>query len=134
MWTCPKCGRSFKRAKQPHSCQTVPLAKHFLNKEKAKEIYNFLTKEIKEKIGDFQIISLPCCIHFFGCYDFLAALPKKDGIEIRFALNRQLKSPGFLTGVWLSGKKYKNCLKIGSRREVTKELIDWLRESYRLEG
>jgi len=78
MWTCPKCGRVFQKAKQPHSCSKFPLEQHFKNKDAAKEIFDHLVEEINNKIGTVRIISLPCCIHLFGKFDFLAALPKRQ--------------------------------------------------------
>jgi hypothetical protein len=132
MWTCPKCGRIFKKAKQPHSCKKVPLEKHFENKEKAKRIFNYLVEQITSKIGECKIISIPCCVHLFGKYDFLAALPKKDRLEIRFALDRKLDSPRLKQCVQMSTKVFKNCFEVNSEKEINNEFVGWLKESYHL--
>jgi len=132
MWICFKCRRVFKKANQPHSCNKVPLEKHFENKEKAKELFNFLVEQINSNIGKCKIISIPCCVHLFGKYDFLAALPKKDKLEIRFALNRKLNSSRLKQGVPMSAKVFKNCFDIFSKKEIDKKFIDWLKESYHL--
>ncbi|HHT9138993.1 MAG TPA: hypothetical protein ACFYEK_17335, partial [Candidatus Wunengus sp. YC60] len=86
MWTCPKCGRIFEKTEQPHSCHSIPLAQHFKHKEKAKELFDHLVQRVTHTIGPCKTISLPCCVHLFGIYDFLAALPKTDKLEIRIAL------------------------------------------------
>lgn len=130
MWNCSNCGRIFEKTNQPHSCQKVPLAQHFKNKEKAKELFNLLYKAINEKVGRCQIISLPCCIHLFGNYDFLAVLPKKEKLEIRFALDRKLDNPRLKQSVALSAHAVKNCIDISSVKEIDKELIKWLSEAY----
>jgi hypothetical protein len=132
MWKCPKCNRIFEKAKQPHSCKKISLEQHFKNKEKARELFDFLIKEIKSEIGECQIISLPCCVHLFGKYDFLAALPKKDKLEIRFSLNRVLDSPRLKQSVPVSSKYYKNCVDLFETAEIDEEIIKWLTESYRL--
>jgi len=132
MWICLKCGRIFDHKFQPHSCKKIPLEEHFGNKPRARELFDLLVKEADTKIGKCRIISLPCCIHLFGTYNFLAALPKKDRLEIRFALPRKLDSPRFRQGVPLSAKSYKNCLDISSQQEIDEELIKWLDESYHL--
>jgi hypothetical protein len=132
MWTCPKCGRIFTKAGQPHSCKKIPLEKHFENKEKAKELFDFLVEQINRKIGECKIISIPCCVHLFGKYDFLAALPKKDRLEIRFALDRKLDSPRLKQSVPMSAKIFKNCINLGSVKEINEELIKWLSEAYHL--
>ena len=132
MWTCPKCGRIFQRAKQPHSCRKVALESHFKGKEKAKEIFEHLVDQIEEKIGNCSVISIPCCTHLFGKYDFLAALPKKDRLEIRFALDRVIKSPRLKASTPLSKKYYKNCIDIRRKDEIDKELIGWVDKAYHL--
>lgn len=130
MWTCSKCGRIFEKANQPHSCQKVPVEFHFQNKQKAKELFDFLFKVINGEIGKCQIISLPCCVHLFGSHDFLAALPKKDRLEIRFALDRKLDSPRLMQSVPMSANVIKNCIDITTVEEIDKELIKWLSEAY----
>jgi hypothetical protein len=132
VWKCLKCDRIFEKANQPHSCHKVPLETHFKNKDKAKELFDCLVGRINSEIGKYQIISIPCCIHFFGKYDFLAVLPKRNGLEIRFALDRQLKSPRLTQSVPLSAKAVKNCLDIKTESEIDEEFIGWLSQSYHL--
>lgn len=132
MWTCPKCSRIFKTENQMHSCKKIPLEDHFKNKEKAKKIFDCLFKLINTKVGKCRIISLPCCVHLFGNYDFLAALPKKDKLEIRFSLNRILDSSRLKQSVPVSSKYYKNCTDISDTSEIDDELFKWLTESYLL--
>ena len=132
MWTCPNCGRIFKKAKQPHSCKKVSIESHFKNKSKAKELFDYLFESITTKVGKCKIVSLPCCVHLFGTYDFLAALPKKDKIEIRFALDRKIANPRLKVSVPLSSKTFKNCFDIYSKEEFDDEFMSWLKESYHL--
>ena len=134
MWTCPKCSRIFQKTNQPHSWQKVPLEKHFKNKEKARELFNYLAERINSKIGKCKIISIPCCVHLFGQYDFLAALPKKDRLEIRFALDRKLESPRLKQSVPLSSKTFKNCFDVTSKEEFDQEFMSWLKQSYYLKS
>jgi hypothetical protein len=132
MWACTKCGRIFKKEKQPHSCNKIPLKEHFKNKEKAEELFNDLVEQINNKIGKCKIISLPCCIHLFGKYDFLALLPKKEGLEVRFSLNKKITKPRIKQTVPLSTVNFKNCLQISSEGDIDKELLEWLEESFHL--
>lgn len=132
MWTCTKCKRVFKKEKQPHSCETLPLSKHFQKKEIAKDLFEILVDTINREVGLCKIISLPCCIHLYGIYDFLAALPKKDRLEIRFELNHVLNSPRLKQSIPLSSKNYKNCLDIHSKTDINEKLISWIKEAYYL--
>jgi hypothetical protein len=130
MWTCSNCGRIFGKAKQPHSCNRIPLEQHFKNKEKAEKLFNYLIKQIGDKIGKCQIIPIPCCIHLFGTYDFLAVIPKRDGLEIRFALNHKIDNPRIKQYVPISAKVYKNCIDIKDIKEINEELTKWIKEAY----
>ena len=132
MWTCPKCSRIFRTTNQPHSCRKVPVEKHFGGKVKAKKLFDALVKQINTTIGPCQIIFIPCCIHLFGKYDFLAALPKQDRLEIRIALNIKVSSPRLRTSVPLSAQVYKNCFDLFSPSEIDAEFMGWLKESYHL--
>ena len=130
MWTCPKCNRKFKRTKQQHSCKTIPLEQHFKNKEYAKSLYNYLIKKIKSEIGNYNVISLPCCIHLYGNYDFLAILPHRDSLEIRFAYENEIRSKRIVQTVSLSKKLTKNVIYIKKGSEIDTELLNWLKISY----
>lgn len=132
MWICLKCGRAFGKENQPHSCRSVSLESHFEGKEKAKQLFSFLLQRIEETIGKCRIISLPCCVHLFGTYDFLAVLPKKDRIEVRFALDHKLNTPRLKASVPMSSKVFKNCFDIGSKEEIGGDFMEWLNQSYHL--
>jgi hypothetical protein len=134
MWTCSRCERIFETTNQPHSCKRVPIVAHFKNKDKAKELFDYLVEQVNNKIGKCKVISIPCCIHLFGKYDFLAALPKKDGLEVRFALDRKLDSPRLKICVPMSAKVFKNCFDISSKEELDIEFIGWLKQSYYLKS
>jgi hypothetical protein len=132
MWKCANCGREFDKANQPHSCRTKPLEEHFKNKAKARVIFDRLVEMVTKDVGEVEIISIPCCIHLFGKYDFLAALPKKEGLEIRLALHRVLQSPRLKVSVPLSRRAYKHCIFLREEQELDQELAGWIREAYHL--
>ena len=81
MWTCSECGRVFRKAKQPHSCQKIPLDKHFRNKDKARDLFEYLETKVKNNIGKSKTTSLPCCIHLSGKYDFLDGVVVSNGCD-----------------------------------------------------
>lgn len=131
-WSCPQCSRVFNKTNQVHTCRKTPLEYHFRNKEVARDLFSILVDRINTNVGGCKIISLPCCVHLFGTYEFLAALPKKDRLEVRFALDRVLRSPRLKTSTPLSHKYFKNCIDIGSKEEIDTELVVWLNEAYHL--
>jgi hypothetical protein len=134
MWTCNKCGRIFAKISQPHSCQIIPLSDHFQNKSQTKVLFDHLLQRINAEIGKSKVISLPCCVHLYGKYDYLAALPKKDKLEIRFALDHKIENPRLKTCVQMSAKIFKNCFDINKIEQIDQELIQWIKQSYNLKN
>jgi hypothetical protein len=120
----------FQRTNQPHSCKKVSVASHFKNKEKAKELFGFLLQRIEKNLGKCKVVSLPCCIHLFGTHDFLAVLPKKDKMEIRFALDRKLATPRVKTSVPIARNAIKYCFDIDSKEQIDNQILGWIKESY----
>ncbi|KKP65427.1 MAG: hypothetical protein UR61_C0024G0002 [candidate division WS6 bacterium GW2011_GWE1_34_7] len=132
MWVCTQCDRIFKKVNQPHSCKSIPLEQHFKNKDLAKSLFEYLLQKINTQIGTCKIISIPCCIHLFGNYDFLAILPHKDRLEIRFAAQEDITCSRITQTVKLSNKLTKICIDIKNRKEIDDELLKWLKTSYHL--
>jgi len=130
MWTCPNCERIFQKKNQQHSCKKYPIENHFKGKELMKDLFHYLYDEMNKHVGRCKIVSLPCCIHLFGNYDFMAILPKKTELEIRFILDRKITSSRIENHVPVSAKNYKNILRISSRNDIDDELLKWLKESY----
>lgn len=130
MWTCSKCGRVFKRTNQQHSCKLIPLEQHFKNKASTKLIYNFLLTQIHNEIGPYKIIPLPCCIHLYGNYDFIAILPHKDRLEIRFAIKKETTNQRIFNSVIINKNTVKVCININSIQEIDKELLGYIKQSY----
>ena len=131
-WRCPNCNRAFARKGQQHSCRIVAVEEHFGRKDAARDLFDHLLNELTTRVGSCEVVSLPCCIHLFGEYEFLAVLPKKDGLEIRFALHRQLTSPRVSRSIQISMTSYKHCVDIHATDAVDEELLGWLREAYHL--
>lgn len=132
MWTCQTCKRVFKKENQPHSCKSKSLNDHFKNKEKARELFDYLLKHIDTDVGKCKVISIPCCIHLFGKYDFMAVLPKKDKVEIRFALDKKIDNPLVKQQIPVSSKLFKICLEINSKDDLDENIIDYFKTSYYL--
>jgi hypothetical protein len=132
MWTCSNCNRIFEKVGQPHSCKSIPIDQHFKNKEVARKIFDELVKKIDAKVGKSQIISLPCCIHLFGKYDYLAALPKSDKLEIRFGSDHKLENLRVKQSFQTNAKFYKICIDIKDISDIDEELIGWISLAYHL--
>lgn len=131
LWTCPKCKRKFEKEGQSHSCTVYPVAKHLKGKEVGTRLYNALSSKIKKEIGKFRIESLPCCIHFVSTHTFAGVYVLKDKIRIHFTLSRKLESPRISNFSQMSAKRYLYSMDIKDEKGMDKELMGWLKESYK---
>ncbi len=130
-WECPNCHRTFRRAKQPHSCKTVSLENH-LRSDQLRFLFDYLLKELDREVGEFKVLSLPCCIHLVGEYDFLAVLAKKDHLEIRFVLKRELSNSKVKRSARISTTSYKHSVDVRTPEDIDETLLGWVREAYHL--
>ncbi|MBU1149018.1 hypothetical protein KKI23_02910 [Patescibacteria group bacterium] len=134
-WQCPKCKREFAKKNQMHSCVVFPVQEHFIGKtEIARPLYNELLKKIRKEIGPIKIESLPCCIHLVSHYTFMCVYALKDRIRIHFAHDKKITSKRIDKAAQLPGSKYMSSLDIYSKKEINKELITWLKDSYNIPG
>ena len=129
-WKCPKCGRKFERKGQQHSCTIYPVAKHLKGKEFASELYNELKARIKKTAGPFSIESLPCCIHFVSNFTFAGVYAMKDRIRLHLMLDRKISSKRIRRFSKISANNYMYEVDVKDKKELDKELMGWLKESY----
>ena len=132
LWSCPRCKRQFIKKNQAHSCVAYPLAKHFNNKEYAKELFGYLKKKITKKIGPVKIESLPCCIHFVSSYTFGACWALKDRIRIDFRTDYKIKTKKPHKMIKMSVNRYLYYFDLKEKKGIDKELLGWMRQSYAL--
>lgn len=130
-WKCVRCGRSFEKEKQPHSCKIYPVEKHLAGKNP--ELYDKLRAVIRKNAGPFKVESLPCCIHFVrGTFTFAAVYVLKNKIKIHFGLNRVLKSSRINKSAKMSSTKYLYSVDVSHEKEIDRELLGWIAEAYNL--
>jgi hypothetical protein len=96
-------------------------------------VFDELLVRVRREIGAVEIVALPCCIHLCGTHDFLAVLPRRSRLEIRFSLRREIESPRITHATRTSSTTWKHSTDVASVRDVDDELIGWLREAYHLQ-
>lgn len=132
MWQCPKCKREFIKTNQSHSCVAFPLEKHFVGKEKAKELFDYLKQQIEKNIGPVKIESLPCCIHFVKETTFCACWAMKGKIRIDFSLDKEEMIDRAVKMTKLSANRFLYYIDIANKSKIDAELLNWIKESYNM--
>ncbi len=129
-WTCPQCGRMFKRMGQSHSCKTFPLEQHFIGKEKFRKLFDKLGKAITTRIGPFKIDSIECCIHLVHKSTFVAVKVMKNNLRIDFSLDYKPSNPRIGKTVKMSENRYLHYVDITMEDDINTDLLQWLKDAY----
>ena len=130
LWTCPKCGRQFERKGQMHSCKLFPLENHFKGKDRSKILYEKFKDSVKDRLGDFKIESLECCIHFVGTFTFVAIKILENKIVVDFSLDHSLEKERANKNMQLSTHRYLYNIEIKDENDIDDELMEWVEEAY----
>lgn len=132
MWKCLNCNREFSKIKQMHSCKIYPVSKHFENKEESKKLYKELLKVLKKELGPYKIESLPCCIHVVDKktnYTYTCVYAIKEGIKLHIGFKKVPNSNRVEKAAKIGVNKYKYRIFIKDKKEIDKELINWLKQA-----
>jgi hypothetical protein len=129
-WRCPTCGRGFARTGQQHSCRVVALEEHLPEGDPRRPLFDALLAAVRDEVGRCDVVSLPCCVHLAGRHDFLAVLPRKGRLELRFTLPRALRASRVRRAEPISRTAVKHSLDIAADTDIDAELLGWVREAY----
>jgi predicted transport protein len=133
MWTCPKCGRTFKRKDQQHTCTLISKDNLFVNRPpRLKELYERIVKRVR-KFGDYREETVnPNVIFFKTKSTFLAIKVKKDHLEIEFFLDHLENVPPVSKYLQTSKHRVAHVVPIDSEEEINEQMIEWMKTSYML--
>ncbi len=133
MWTCPKCGRSFKRKDQQHTCTLISKESLFAKRLPGlKNLYSKIVKEVK-KFGEYREETVnPDVIFFKTKSTFLAVKVKKDHLDIEFFLDHLEDVPPVSKYLQTSKHRVAHVVPIDSAEEINEQLISWIKNSYQL--
>lgn len=129
-WTCPRCGRSFHRKDQPHSCDVRDIDSHFAGKPPALRcVFDALTGRL-QSFGPVKISPVKNAIIISAKTTFLAIKPRKDCVEIEFLLDHAVEEFPVTKTVRASRNRYAHFIKLEQPEEVNDQLMHWLFLSY----
>ncbi len=129
-WKCPKCGRRFSKSKQTHSCVKLTLDYHFRKKPKLKKLFSSLVRRTK-KFGPVRVEVVKSAINLGAKYHFAMIYVRKNGFQVEFGLREKIKSKRFLHTRKM-GYFYIYYVKVSKKEDIDTELLDWLKQSYKL--
>ena len=133
MWTCPKFKRNFRNTNQSHSC--VPVSKKDLFADRPaflKKLYDQLIVEVKQLGGYREEAVSPGTIYFKTKSTFLAIKVKKTYLEVEFFVDHHEDDPSIASWLQTSKHRFVHVVKLDSKTDITRQLIEWIKDSYHL--
>ena len=131
-WTCPKCGRSFARARQSHSCKRTTVDVHFAGKNPAlRDAFDALTTKLS-KSGPLRVDSVTTAIHLISGRAFGGVTVTREAMRVGFLSPRPIKSSRIVKTLTLAPDRIEHVVVINSARDVDRELVSWLAASQRM--
>ncbi|MGH8959530.1 MAG: DUF5655 domain-containing protein [Acidimicrobiia bacterium] len=130
-WTCPECGRSFRRAGQSHDCApALDLEEYFASGPSwERPIFEAVLAHL-ETLGPMTVEPVSVGIFIKSNGGFVQLRPKTKWVTLSFALPRRLGSARISRKPIVSGRKIFHFVNLTSPDEVDDELRGWLSESF----
>lgn len=130
IWTCPGCGRRFRRANTYHSCGPYSLEQHFSGKGPiVRQLYDRLLETLQE-IGAVTVHPVKTRIVFQAEVQFAAAVIHKDWLEGYFWLRRQAIHPRIKRIEMGIFRDYGHIFRLSQPDDLDEDLVNLLREAY----
>ena len=130
LWTCPVCGRWFRRANTFHSCGQYSLELHFSGKQPViRQLYDRLL-DILQGFGPVAAYPIKSRIVFQAEVQFAAAVIHKDWLEGYFWLRRQAIHPRIQRIEMGIFRDYGHIFRLTQPDDLDEDLVNLLREAY----
>ncbi|HEX5722905.1 MAG TPA: DUF5655 domain-containing protein [Acidimicrobiia bacterium] len=130
-WTCPECGRSFRRAGQSHECApALELEEYFATGPSWEHpIFEAVLAHL-ESLGPMTVEPVSVGIFIKSNGSFVELRPKTKWVTLSFPLARRLQTTRISRKPIASGQKIFHFVNLTSPDEVDEELRGWLTESF----
>jgi hypothetical protein len=133
MWSCPHCGRSFKRLNQQHSCVLVRKEDLFAKRAPALKVLYQMIRDYVTTLGPFQEEAhRPDTIYYKATSNFLAVKLKKASLEVEFFLDHHDPAPVVSKWLQTSRHRFAHVVPVDHPENIDEQLRGWIRASYLL--
>jgi hypothetical protein len=131
-WICPNCGRNFRHPAQSHSCEKVPLEKHFIKRPpELILVYDKLIREISA-FGPLQVNILKNAITIAGKSTFMAFKTRSEYAEIEILSDKEINEFPIYKTFRVSRSRVALFIRVQSPDEIDVQLVSWLKHAYEM--
>lgn len=129
LWRCPVCGQTFTGRNMPHSCQVVPLDRHFAGRPpQLRAAFDAFVAAAREN-GPVTINATKSRITLQARMRFAGVEPRRDHLRAHLVLTRPIADER-LTVEHLPPRYYLHRLPLRRPEDVDDQVRGWLRDAY----
>jgi hypothetical protein len=129
MWRCPNCGQTFTSRNLPHSCQVVPLDRHFEGREALRPVFDAFVAAAREN-GPVTVNATISRITLQAEMRFAAVAVQRARLKAHVVLGRRRASPRFTKIEHLPPAYYVHHFALARPEDVDDEVREWLEAAY----
>jgi hypothetical protein len=131
LWTCPDCGKQYVTRNTWHSCVVVPLESHFVNRPRARQMFDAYVAAL-ERDGPITISVSKTRIEIMTRARFTGAVVRRDYLRASLWLKRRVDSPRFVKIEHFGGDDWGHYFEIRDESDIDDELMALAREARRV--
>jgi hypothetical protein len=128
LWTCPNCGKQYVTRNMWHSCVVVPLESHFVDRPRARQLFEAYLKALEAQ-GPITISVSKTRIEIMTRARFTEAVVRKDYLRSSLWLKRRVDSPRFTKIEHFGGNDWGHYFEIRDESDIDDELMALAREA-----
>jgi hypothetical protein len=131
LWTCPNCGKQYVTRNMWHSCVVVPLESHFVNRPRARQLFDAYVAAL-EREGPVTISVSKTRIEIMTRARFTGAVVRKDYLRCALWLKRRVDSPRFTKIEHFGSANWGHYFEIHDESDIDDEILALAREARRV--
>lgn len=130
-WTCPGCGRRFRRAGQSHECApALSLEEYFATGPPHERPVFEAVAAYLESVGPVKVEPLSVGIFFKKSQTFAQLRPMRQWVALSFSLPRVVQHPAITRKVIPHAGRYHHVANLCRPEDLDDRLRHWLAEAY----
>ncbi len=134
LWKCAKCGRTFAKKNQWHSCYARPVDAHFRNKPAhVRKTYEKLIARLR-RIGPLRVDAVKTSINLVNKHHFGGVQVRKDYLRVGFLCDRMITDPRIIHTERLGPAKFAYSVILRGPEDVNNQLKTWLKKAHVLQS
>ncbi len=132
LWICPECGHRFVNLNQWHSCKRYSLDEVFAGCGPGiRPLFDHL-RTMVESVGPVHLQAYRDRVAFLVRVRFLAAIPRRNWLDVGFWLPRRVECRRFHKIETLTPTDHVHLLRLTAKEQLDARVQGWIREGYRV--